>query len=90
MLQLTETVGPGFIGFSKKMHNRTEQELGSQGSLIPLNSTQSGKSTDSNSSASPSSAGPVLPKETLDEKKRRIYKWTHVEEVKLTMDFVKT
>jgi len=33
---------------------------------------------------------PVLPKETLDEKKRRIFKWTSVEEVKLPMDFVKT
>jgi hypothetical protein len=32
----------------------------------------------------------TLPKETLAEKKRRIFKWTLVEEVKLPMDFVKT
>ena len=43
------------------------------------------------SSASPSSVPQVtLPKETLAEKKRRIFKWTLVEEVKLPMDFVKT
>jgi hypothetical protein len=50
--------------------------------------------SESSTSASPSStqgmASPVLPKETLDEKKRRIFKWTSVEEVKLPMDFVKT
>jgi hypothetical protein len=61
------------------------------GSLIPLNSTSK---SEQSTSASPSSAqgmtSPVLPKETLDEKKRRIFKWTSVEEVKLPMDFVKT
>ena len=86
-----EKINVGFIGFSKRKQLQEDQVTHGAGSLIPLNSTSK---SEQSTSASPSSAqgmtSPVLPKETLDEKKRRIFKWTSVEEVKLPMDFVKT